>query len=130
MTTIEQLQQAIEALQAEIEADKKRLIEPKERRVSELKEQLSDMQVEAYFQAHPEQRLTKGDELLPTERYRAIIRKRGFIYEYFMRNIRVHDVNFPLDWVPVHVVTDGGGSGFPLDVVVEMRQAWLQEHGQ
>ncbi len=132
--TIEELQREIETLQAEIEtlqdeiaADEER-IKPKRRRVDSLQDRLVPLLVEAWFREHPDKRIAIGDELAVTDEYMAIIRERRFPIDSFTRNLRVYEIaRKPDSWMAIHVTSDGGGSGFPLDVVIGMRQAYLEQ---
>jgi hypothetical protein len=129
MTTIEQLQQTIEALQAEIEADMERLIEPKRYRLTELKSALRDKQIEGWFQANPDKRLSIGDYLKVTDEYRQLLISRAQFINKNANVATVAHISYPIDEYVSIVVNDGCGNiGIPHSIALRMRQAWLREH--
>jgi hypothetical protein len=125
--TIEELQREIETLQAEI-AGYEKLIALKRRQIYALKDELNLLLVEAWFQEHPDKRITTGDELAVTDEYITILLDRGFIVDYFSQNVRVGSIKYPPDgYLVIEIATYGGSSGFPLDLALRMRQAYLAQ---
>jgi hypothetical protein len=122
--TIEELQRQIEALQAEIESDVERLIKPKRKELERLESQLQSAKMEAYFTLFPEKRIAVDDEILVTDEFNQLMERRGTWGSPVGTEGKVYWIYNP---EIVRVQTKGGLVTIPFDVVLRMREAWLDK---